>query len=289
MGRSQTRKFEQVLEVLDDTFIETPDGPLTRWSFSGGVFGALGSQAAYSGIREGINAVYGALVAAASRMILALGFLNFAFECAILLANPAVPVTPLTSILFWHLTASLFLPWSWRESLRPILPLLAAWLLLRLGLAVGDGGWGSLVATVIALPFLFAPALILCYARLRWHRNRFKSGFVGRRFLAMRREFLHVDDLADALVFLMKVYSDEVPLNVGSGVEVSIRELAETIAKVVGYEATLTWDSSKPDGTPRKLMDSSRLHALGWNRARGLEEGIADAYAHWLAHGGRGA
>jgi len=88
------------------------------------------------------------------------------------------------------------------------------------------------------------------------------------------REFLHVDDLADALVFLMKVYSDEVPLNVGSGVEVSIRELAEMIAKVVGYDATLTWDSSKPDGTPRKLMDSSRLHALGWNRARGLEDAV---------------
>lgn len=141
----------------------------------------------------------GALVAAASRMILALGFLNFAFECAILLANPEVPVTPLTSIFFWHLTASLFLPWSWRESLRPILPLLAAWLLLRLGLAVGDGGWGSLVATVIALPFLFAPALILCYARLRWHRNRFKSGFVGRRFLAMRREFLHARAIHESL------------------------------------------------------------------------------------------
>jgi hypothetical protein len=63
MGRSQTRKFEQILEVLDDTYIETPDGPLTRWSFSVGVFDALGSQAAYSGIREGINAVYDALVA----------------------------------------------------------------------------------------------------------------------------------------------------------------------------------------------------------------------------------
>ena len=61
----------------------------------------------------------------------------------------------------------------------------------------------------------------------------------------------------------------------------SIRELAETIAKVVGYEATLTWDSSKPDGTPRKLMDSSRLHALGWNRARGLEEGIAQTHEFW--------
>ncbi len=96
------------------------------------------------------------------------------------------------------------------------------------------------------------------------------------------REFLHVDDLADALVFLLREYSDDVPLNVGSGTEVSIRELAETIARVVGYEAELVFDSSMPDGTPRKLMDSSRLHALGWNRARSLEQGIADAYAHFL-------
>ncbi len=102
------------------------------------------------------------------------------------------------------------------------------------------------------------------------------------------REFLHVDDLADALVFLLKDYSDEVPLNVGSGIEVTIRELAQTIARVVGYEARLTFDADKPDGTLRKLMDSGRLHALGWNRARGLDEGIAQAYAHWLAHGGRG-
>ena len=96
------------------------------------------------------------------------------------------------------------------------------------------------------------------------------------------REFLHVDDLADALVFLLREYSDDVPLNVGSGTEVSIRELAETIARVVGYEAELVFDSSMPDGTPRKLMDSSRLHALGWNRARSLEQGIADTYAHFL-------
>ena len=101
------------------------------------------------------------------------------------------------------------------------------------------------------------------------------------------REFLHVDDLADALVFLLKDYSDAVPLNVGSGTEVSIRELTETIARVVGYDAKLTWDSTKPDGTPRKLMDSSRLHALGWNKARPLAEGVAHAYAHWLEHGGR--
>ena len=102
------------------------------------------------------------------------------------------------------------------------------------------------------------------------------------------RELLHVDDLADALVFLLKDYSDDVPLNVGSGVEVTIRELAQTIARIVGYDATLTFDADKPDGTPRKLMDSSRLHALGWNRARGLEEGIEQTYAHWQAHGGRG-
>lgn len=102
------------------------------------------------------------------------------------------------------------------------------------------------------------------------------------------REFLHVDDLADALVFLLKGYSGDVPLNVGSGAEVTIRELAETIAKVVGYEAKLVFDADKPDGTPRKLMDSTQLHDLGWNRARGLEEGVTQAYAHWQTHGGRG-
>ncbi|MBO6788933.1 MAG: GDP-L-fucose synthase [Dinoroseobacter sp.] len=96
------------------------------------------------------------------------------------------------------------------------------------------------------------------------------------------REFLHVDDLADALVFLLKEYSDPMPLNVGSGAEVTIRDLAETIAKVVGYDAELMFDADKPDGTPRKLMDSTRLHGLGWNRARGLEEGIRHAYADWL-------
>lgn len=97
------------------------------------------------------------------------------------------------------------------------------------------------------------------------------------------REFLHVDDLADALVFLLKTYSDPLPLNVGSGVEVTIRALAELIAEVVGYDADLLFDASKPDGTPRKLMDSSRLHDLGWNRARPLKDGIADAYAAYLA------
>ena len=99
------------------------------------------------------------------------------------------------------------------------------------------------------------------------------------------REFLHCDDLADALVFLLRSYSGDDHINVGSGVEVTIKELAETIAEVVGYDAALTWDTSKPDGTPRKLMDSSRLHALGWNNARDLKKGIAQTYADWIGNG----
>jgi GDP-L-fucose synthase len=99
------------------------------------------------------------------------------------------------------------------------------------------------------------------------------------------REFLHVDDLADALVFLLRGYSEDMHINVGSGVEVTIRELAETIAGVVGYKAELTFDASKPDGTPRKLMSSARLHALGWNRARSLEAGIIDTYKAALEAG----
>lgn len=96
------------------------------------------------------------------------------------------------------------------------------------------------------------------------------------------REFLHCDDLADALVFLLQNYSAYEHINVGSGVEVTIRELAETIAEVVGYEAKLVFDSEKPDGTPRKLMDSGRLHDLGWDNARSLRDGIAQTYKHWL-------
>lgn len=97
------------------------------------------------------------------------------------------------------------------------------------------------------------------------------------------REFLHCDDLADALVFLLKHYSEYEHINVGSSSEVTIKGLAETIAKVVGYDAELVFDSSKPDGTPRKLMDSSRLHELGWNNVRSLEDGVASTYENWLA------
>lgn len=97
------------------------------------------------------------------------------------------------------------------------------------------------------------------------------------------REFLHCDDLADALVFVLKNYSEYDHINVGSGLEVTIRELAETIAKVVGYEAELVFDSSKPDGTPRKLMDSSRLKQMGWANSRSIRDGIKDTYRDFLA------
>jgi GDP-L-fucose synthase len=92
------------------------------------------------------------------------------------------------------------------------------------------------------------------------------------------REFMHVDDLADACVFLLQKFSDDVPINVGSGIETSIRDLAETIAKVIDYRGQLRFDQTKPDGTPRKLMDSSRLHSLGWMPTIGLQEGVRTTY-----------
>jgi GDP-L-fucose synthase len=92
------------------------------------------------------------------------------------------------------------------------------------------------------------------------------------------REFLHVDDLASACFFLMENYNDELFLNVGTGTDVTIRELAEMVKDVVGYEGELIFDTTKPDGTPRKLMDVSRLHQLGWKHSIELREGIAMVY-----------
>jgi GDP-L-fucose synthase len=92
------------------------------------------------------------------------------------------------------------------------------------------------------------------------------------------REFLHASDLAKACVFLMEKYSAEQLVNVGSGTEISIKELAALVAKVVGYSGNIVWDANKPDGTPRKLMDSSRLFDLGWRPQIALEDGIRSAY-----------
>ncbi|MDI6711721.1 MAG: GDP-L-fucose synthase [Anaerosomatales bacterium] len=99
-----------------------------------------------------------------------------------------------------------------------------------------------------------------------------------------RREFLHVDDLADAAVFLMERYDGEDILNVGVGEDVTIAELAEIVRDVVGYEGAIEWDTSKPDGTPRKLLDVSRLHALGWRARIGLREGIEQTYRWYCEH-----
>ena len=92
------------------------------------------------------------------------------------------------------------------------------------------------------------------------------------------REFLHVDDLADACVFLLENYNEELFVNVGYGSDISIKDLAMLVKKVVGFEGELRFDTSKPDGTPRKLMDSSRLRSFGWNPAINLEEGIRRTY-----------
>ncbi len=103
------------------------------------------------------------------------------------------------------------------------------------------------------------------------------------------REFLYADDLADACVFLMKSYEDRQFVNIGSGQEISIAELAKLVAEIVGFAGSLVFDSSKPDGTPRKLMDSSRINAMGWHPQTSLRHGIAQAYQDFLAGAFRAA
>ena len=100
-----------------------------------------------------------------------------------------------------------------------------------------------------------------------------------------RREFLHVDDCADALVHLMKTYSADEHVNVGSGEDLTILELAAAVAEAVGFKGRIVCDRSKPDGTPRKLMSSDRLRATGWRPKIGLGEGIASTYRWFLVHG----
>ena len=99
-----------------------------------------------------------------------------------------------------------------------------------------------------------------------------------------RREFLHADDLADACFFLMENYNDELFVNIGTGEDVTIRELAEMAKETVGFEGELHWDTEKPDGTPRKLMDVSRLHSLGWKHTTELKEGMERTYQDFLAN-----
>src|SRR5690606_35066650 len=99
-----------------------------------------------------------------------------------------------------------------------------------------------------------------------------------------RREFLHVDDLAEACLFLMENYDSPEIINVGSGEDLTIRHLAETISKVVGYEGGIRFNHEKPDGPPRKLMDTGRINRLGWKFRIDLEEGIRNVYQDFLEH-----
>jgi GDP-L-fucose synthase len=98
------------------------------------------------------------------------------------------------------------------------------------------------------------------------------------------REFLHVDDLASAAVFLMQNYDEQEIVNVGVGEDITIADLARTVARVVGYQGSIEFDPNKPDGTPRKLMDTSRLHAMGWQSSISLEQGIRTTYKWFLAN-----
>lgn len=99
-----------------------------------------------------------------------------------------------------------------------------------------------------------------------------------------RREFLHVDDCAEACLFLMEHYSGDMSVNVGVGMDIPIAELAQSIARIVGYEGPISWDASKPDGVPRKVLDCSRLTALGWEPKIALTHGIAGTYAWFREH-----
>jgi GDP-L-fucose synthase len=103
------------------------------------------------------------------------------------------------------------------------------------------------------------------------------------------REFLHVDDCADACVFLMQRYSAESHVNVGSGEDLSISDLARAVCAAVGYRGELAFDRSKPDGTPRKLMSAAKLRGLGWSPATSLEQGLADTYRWFLQRSGPAA
>lgn len=99
-----------------------------------------------------------------------------------------------------------------------------------------------------------------------------------------RREFLHADDLADACVFLMETYNDEPFVNIGTGEDVTIRELAELVKETVEFDGELRWNTEKPDGTPRKLMDVTRLHSMGWKHRTDLQTGIAATYQDFLTN-----
>jgi len=129
------------------------------------------------------------------------------------------------------------------------------------------------------------PALILRFHRAKLENQpEVKIWGTGNPL----REFLYVDDLASACMFIMEQYDDGAIVNIGSGIEVSIREAAETVKEVVGYPGKIEFDVTRPDGTPRKLLDVSRLHSMGWKHRIGLKEGLRLAYQDFLSRFGDG-
>jgi GDP-L-fucose synthase len=123
------------------------------------------------------------------------------------------------------------------------------------------------------------PALIRKVHEAKLHR---KDNVVVWGTGTPRREFLHADDLADACVYLMRTYEQNEIVNIGVGTDISIAELALLIKDIIGYEGGLVFDATKPDGTPRKLLDVSRLHSLGWKHKISLVEGLHRTYADFL-------
>lgn len=121
-------------------------------------------------------------------------------------------------------------------------------------------------------------------------RKMHEAKVKGSRHVAMwgtgspKREFLHVDDLAEACLYLVDHYDEPEPINVGTGEDLSILELAKLVQEIVGFEGSVMWDASKPDGTPRKQLDTRRINQLGWKPTIDLEEGIRSTYAWFLEH-----
>jgi GDP-L-fucose synthase len=124
------------------------------------------------------------------------------------------------------------------------------------------------------------PALIRKFHEAKQHKSPFVEIWGTGTPL---REFMYADDLADACMFLMKEYDDKLFINIGTGEEVTIKELALLVKDVIGFSGDIKFDTSKPDGTPRKLMDSSRLHNLGWKHSTSLKEGLKKTYPFFLA------
>jgi GDP-L-fucose synthase len=123
-------------------------------------------------------------------------------------------------------------------------------------------------------------AALLC--KMHYAKTRAEPAVVVWGSGRPRREFVHADDVADACVFLLEKYSEEAPINVGQGSDITIAELAALVASVVGYEGDLVFDETRPDGTPRKLLDTSRLESLGWRPRIQLEDGLKATYAWFL-------